>query len=368
MGNDGVTGKMIRLLNFFVGFFDWWLTGLCDFLPVAWREYLCPAADRIYVTVVGEELLLSHTDRQKRARAQQQRFSITERQSISATLKRWSEGKQACHVYGLLAADLVLTRQLSLPLAASDDLRDILAFELERKTPFNPQQVYYDFITEEALDEAHINVRLILVQRETVDLLLVTLRELGIRADVLTFDPEIDINLLPPQHRPERYKKSALELPLLTGLAIIMLATALYLPLLKIDNDMRVLENMSAQFKAEVAELSVREQELDVLYQQSHFLENKRGDQISELEIIRVLTELLPEDTYLSHYVHSNGRLQLQGGSGNASALIAILEDNDGFSATQFHSPIKNDPRTQKERFYIISNTKKSGTHAQPES
>ena len=44
-----------------------------------------------------------------------------------------------------LPADKVLTRTLTLPLATEENLREVLAFQMDRQTPFTVEQVYYDY-------------------------------------------------------------------------------------------------------------------------------------------------------------------------------------------------------------------------------
>jgi hypothetical protein len=46
----------------------------------------------------------------------------------------------------LMPGDKVLTRPLTLPLAAEENLREVLAFEMDQHTPFMSDDVYYDYL------------------------------------------------------------------------------------------------------------------------------------------------------------------------------------------------------------------------------
>ena len=55
------------------------------------------------------------------------------------------------------------------------------------------------------------------------------------------------------------------------------------------------------------------------------------------------------------YFKYANGRLQIQGISSSASALIAILEASQLFKNTSFVSPVTQDRTTGLERFQIAT-------------
>ena len=76
--------------------------------------------------------------------------------------------------------------------------------------------------------------------------------------------------------------------------------------------------------------------------------------------VIDEVTRLLPDNTWLKSFQYANGKLQIQGISSSASALIAILEASQLFNNTRFVSPVTQDRSTGLERFQIATQLKGS--------
>jgi len=71
------------------------------------------------------------------------------------------------------------------------------------------------------------------------------------------------------------------------------------------------------------------------------------------VELLRELTAILPDDTWLDRLQVKGDSVQIIGQSSKASALIGIVESSKLFSGAAFTSPVTTDPRTGKERFML---------------
>jgi len=69
--------------------------------------------------------------------------------------------------------------------------------------------------------------------------------------------------------------------------------------------------------------------------------------------LLRELTVILPDDTWVERLQIKGDSAQIIGQSGKASALIGIVESSKLFSSAAFTSPVTTDPRTGKERFVL---------------
>ena len=69
--------------------------------------------------------------------------------------------------------------------------------------------------------------------------------------------------------------------------------------------------------------------------------------------LINRLSQLIPNDTWLTHFKFNDDHLQIQGQSPSASVLISVLEASPLFSNARFVSPLTQDKRTGMERFQI---------------
>jgi general secretion pathway protein L len=65
-----------------------------------------------------------------------------------------TEDLQVVETVALLPAEKVLRTTLQLPLAAEENLREVIAFEMDRHTPFIADMVYFDFSASDADTQA----------------------------------------------------------------------------------------------------------------------------------------------------------------------------------------------------------------------
>jgi general secretion pathway protein L len=75
-----------------------------------------------------------------------------------------------------------LIRALTLPAQVLPRLREVLAQDLEARTPFRSDMVYSDWYVESEDDDGHLKVRHVVLKRAALDSLLVTLAEAGLVA------------------------------------------------------------------------------------------------------------------------------------------------------------------------------------------
>jgi len=69
-----------------------------------------------------------------------------------------------------IPAERVLTRTLSLPAAAEDNLRQVLSFEMDRQTPFKADQIYFDSrVLGRDASGRNLQVELVLLPRAQLD-------------------------------------------------------------------------------------------------------------------------------------------------------------------------------------------------------
>ena len=71
------------------------------------------------------------------------------------------------------------------------------------------------------------------------------------------------------------------------------------------------------------------------------------------LELLTFLTQLTPEDTWLTHLSLRQGQLILRGESKSAIKYLSELSKTDGFNDVKFASPITRDRGTDLEKFNV---------------
>ena len=127
-------------------FVRWWLAELQGMLPASMRERLQHAQRKVVARVEGTELELFWQEGE--SLQQLDVFSLGQdaevlRRQIQDLLSR-HELEEAPRVL-VMSESGVLRKILTLPLAAEANLRQALAFEMDRHTPFSADQVHFDY-------------------------------------------------------------------------------------------------------------------------------------------------------------------------------------------------------------------------------
>ena len=236
----------------------------------------------------------------------------------------------------------VLMRDITLPLAARENLRQVIGFEMDRFTPFTVDQVYYDYKVKGS-DNAgeRLNVQVVVVPLRKIQPVLDLLTREGIAVDVITAEGlDESLNFLPKAARPKvnlkRLVKRGFPVLLIFSLVIALMLAPL-MQKRKIAIEMQAWEN-NARKKAN-AVLKLREQ----LDQEISALEETRAlwTQAPPLvNVLKELTDLLPNDTSLQQLDIKGNEVTMRGLSLQASSLISLLENAPGFDDPHFLSPV----------------------------
>jgi general secretion pathway protein L len=246
----------------------------------------------------------------------------------------------------------VMRKTLVLPAAVEENLEQALSYDLDRHTPFRPEQVYFDAAVIDRKPAAKtIGVDWVAALKTTVDNAKRQVEDWGGVVVAVVPGPASTrptrLNLIPHEARPHSalWRRWQLWAPT-AALAVCVLAV-LAVPLLQ-KREYAIALNKQTESAREQAEAS------DALRTQ---LEHQQGDYNYALakkyaypgavQIIDDVTRLLPDDTWITQLeVKSTVRgkdnvreLTLRGESANAGALISTLEDSKLVEQAALQSP-----------------------------
>jgi general secretion pathway protein L len=254
-----------------------------------------------------------------------------------------------------LPADAVLTRDTTLPVQVRDNLRHVMGYELDRLTPFKADEVFYDAqITGTVARGSKIAVRLALCRRDRVGDWLDRLREGGAPAARLTWQGAWPgANLLPPAERPRPRRLDAL-LNALLGLSLAVLTAAvLATPLWQKQAQQKMLDRELAAVRVRAEEVARVREDLERARLGSVEVLNRKRAQPRMTDMLRELTDLLPDNTWVQTMNYRDGEVDIRGESDQATALIGLLEQGPGIDNVSFRSPVMQVAATGTERFHI---------------
>lgn len=344
-------------------FFAWWGGELASLLPTQVRTRLLRGPEVLLLDMQSDGL---------RVRRERTGDLLAQIEWSAAPEEQRAAFVRACRgidiadrrLILLLPSDSALQRRLHLPQAAATDLRRVVGYEIDRQTPFKPEQVWYDVrVLGHDAASAQLQVELIAVPRATVEPLLAQLTNLAIAPDAVDVETDQDFaisrsgtNLLPPAQRPRRPHPRRRINAILAAACIVLAVVAM---LQWLDNRQAALAAMQSQVDA----LHVQAREASSLREQlfnaagaSGFLAVRKRATPSPLEVLRDLTARLPTDTWLQRFsLDSQGQLAMQGESAKAAGLIDTLRDSALIAEPKLQGVIQPDPTTHKEHFDLAA-------------
>lgn len=353
-------------------FFSWWGRELLACLPERWRAFVSDRSESLLVGATPEAFVVwrergdairecGRIARDLPAEAQAEQF----RQMRDAI-----EDPNARTVF-CIDGDRVLTRVLSLPAATTDNLAQVLAFEMDRQTPFKADQVYFDSrVVGQDASGRNAQVELVLIPRERLDAELASLP--GGAAHVDGVDAwkgaagaaRRHVNLLPPD---KRTRRRDLRLPLNLGLA----AAAVILLVLNMDESLANRASALEAMRTEVDDAAKQAKQVAALKKTltdsisgANFLSDRKRKGPTTVGLIDDITRRMPLDTYLERLQIENKTVQLQGQATEAAKLIALLGASPCLGNPGFQGQVQPDPRSGKERFQINADLKECNPQA----
>jgi general secretion pathway protein L len=252
----------------------------------------------------------------------------------------------------------ILRKRVRLPAAASGNLRQLLAYEIERETPFSAGELYWDYrLRRDAVQEAQIEIDLILVPRDRVAPLVAVAAEAGLDPLALEVPGEVvgdDSDLLriqlgdDPVHRPR--DRSLL---VLAGVTAGLVVLAIAAPLVRQSLAIAKAEAAFDAAKAEAGTAAKLRQEFDQLANTADFIAAERARAGSPLQAVAAATRLFPDDTYLTAFNLDGNRLAMTGFSQDAASLIARLAGAAELRDPAFTGPVTRAAGSNLEAFAI---------------
>jgi len=331
--------------------FKGWVRTLLHCLPRPLRRYIALRRPRLIVQPRGDdaELLRELLDERESIGGLDLRTGGPLVANIGAGKQSWDETVLE------LPSSRVLVRDINLPIQVRDNLHRVVGYELDRLTPFKPEDVLYDVqVVEIVARGTKVQAKLAVCRRDVVSDWLDRLREAGAPASRITWvGGWPGANLLPVTERPRQRRISSWITLSLLGLVLTLLAAALITPLWQKSEEQRVLSRELRKVRIQAEEVEQVRDELERARLGSVEVLNRKREQPRMTDLLREVTDLLPDETWVQTLNFKDGEIDIRGESTQATALIGLLEKGAGISGVTFRSPVMQVASTGKERFHI---------------
>jgi general secretion pathway protein L len=350
--------NMIAIANPVSRFFAWWFGELRACVPDRLRKLIAHKPSVVITPRDGSAHITLH--RRGRVRSLGQ-VPLTTQSAAQGALAGLLAGisLRRLDAFVNVPADYVLRRSVALPMEAAENLREVLAFEMDRHTPFKAGEVAYDYrvvatdaTTRKLTVDLAVVPRTMLAQAASIaETLGLTTHRIGIIGEDHKWDRAF--NFRPYEESDARSATPRLLLLGLTVTACILAVIAWYLPLYFEHRALAFYEARLAETRTIALQTENLRKRLTADMDFSRFLINRRASTPTFTSVLADITNRLPDDTWLTQLQLQDGKLTLTGFSPSAATLIAPLEASPLLTEVRFGSPVTPDPQAGGESFNI---------------
>lgn len=355
-------------------FLRWWGGELAALLPPSWRAMFAAGNARVlYEAGIGTpdsatlELRLEEGARETLLTSLPLADSSGEHAAGDADARlsaavdaALGEARSERERWLLLPGGQVLRRRFLLPVAATEQLREVMRHELDRQTPFRAEQVSYDCRVL-AIDPVskQAQVELLVLPKDKLD---AALAPLGALADGLTGVDARDgdgrplrANLLPPERRHPRNLRALWINAGLSALALIALLFGLAHTLENRRAALRELQATVESRRNEARLANALDTQLTQAIEGAGFLARARAAKPPMLAVLADISRRLPNSTWIERFSQAENQVNLTGTSTEATALVQRLQGSSLLRTPALSGSVQPDAATGRDRFTLTA-------------
>jgi general secretion pathway protein L len=288
-------------------FWRWWTDELMSMLPPEWRERLTKRS-HIVAEVRGNDLI----------------YRNEENGSLLAAKPRGP-------IKFLIPSDQVLLRQIDLPLLPLSDVKRMVALDIDRLTPFQVDQVYFDAdVVSRDQESGRQQVAVGVLPRTTAEQVLGFVRErdlvpaaIGVAARNGTAAPNFDFlsAMRDAQGGDAAQRRSLYWWGAAAALLVINIGFLTYRDSSRLDELRQTVE--SQQAPVNIA-LRTRDKVEHEAARRTLLLQSKQ--RTSPLPVLNAVTQVLPQDAWVSRFEWNGRTVHIRGQRKTSNDILARLE------------------------------------------
>lgn len=359
-------------MDFIQTFFIWWKNGLLMWLPLSIQTKL-QQKPYIQCSLNEQYLLLSLIDS---AGQTQDTLSIdlsvdketgTNEPADSSIQKAtdWLAKRKNLDCLFLINEGQRLIKTIKMPGGARNNLKEMIRFEIDRQTPFNYDQVYvgYKIKNDDKSKGQSFTLTLAITPKKVLLTIKESLKALHLEVDSLITHDSDGIIKTPLSETSKALDTRTLSIIFFTGLMLALGFYLLYQPINFYEKSSSEMQSSMAFSKKQTEAYLALKTKKTELTGYSYFLDEKLTGYQKRINILKYLTTILPQHTWLNNIDIQDSELVLSGESSTASDLVALLTSSGLFSNVQFNAPTRKNPTSGKDQFKIRATLNASSKH-----
>ncbi|HUN38858.1 MAG TPA: PilN domain-containing protein [Acetobacteraceae bacterium] len=248
----------------------------------------------------------------------------------------------------------LLERPVDLPLAAERDLNRVIGYEMDRLTPFGASDVvWHAAVVKRDVAQRQLRVRLSLVPRRALQPCLDLLRRAGVAptwVEASAADGTLRRIALAASRRERGGRKS---IRAMTGVVAALAIAAVVTPFITQALSRAATERAIAALAPKVDRVEALRQRIAAKVVNADALTAEQSHVGDALQVLAAVTDIVPDDSYLTELTLHGGKLGLSGQSPAAARLILALSADPAFRNPAFAAPVTRTQDGHAEEFVI---------------
>jgi general secretion pathway protein L len=248
-----------------------------------------------------------------------------------------------------------LQREAELPLAAEAHLAAVCANELERWTPWRPDQAVFAVkVLERSEAEGKILIELVAVPRFVFSRPAEILKEsgltlIGLLRERPSQNPQF-IEVEPESSRTTKVLRRARTAAIAAACGLVLLVAGAFAYKLM---TIRGLQDRLDQMGGGVEEAQKLAESAKRITYQLRYADEVKFGRASPITVLNGLSELMPDDSWLEAMSMEGDQVTLQGRARDALSLLPLLNSSGRFQDVKFESEVVRDPEGGLDTFNI---------------
>jgi general secretion pathway protein L len=334
-------------------YFTWWVSQMRDLLPKRTRAAETASTEILIVESDSAGSMLTASMRRGDRVTTLGRFP-SDPTGLVALRNAAALGGRPIPVW-LRPSAVMLEKQLSFPLVAERELGRVLAYEMDRETPFTADEVWWNWqVDTRDKTSGQLSLTLFLLPKANGQAIVAALAESGLRPSVIDTATaggqrhQIQLDDT-PVHRIVLSGKTRMLAAVCLALAVI----ALIAPFIRQSLALGHAEARVAELKPQVDEVQQLRRRIESAGQGASALAMEQAGSADPLKVLAETTQVLPDDTHLTDLSLHKHKLSVSGQSEEAAKLIGLLTADPLFKNPAFTSAVTHVQGSKADAFSI---------------
>ncbi len=249
---------------------------------------------------------------------------------------------------------LLMEKHIVLPLAAEREIEGVVAYAMDRETPFTADEVWWSIAVERRdAAEEKLALRLSVVPRRALADLLGLLEHAGLRPTTLVAAAGDGTHRHIRLAAGGKASWRARTMPLAAAACALLALGASAVPFLRQAMALSAVEDRIAALKPLVDQADALRRRIDGGGTGGDILAAEAERLGDPLKVLAATTAVLPDDTYLTEFAMRQRQVSLVGQSADAAQLIGALAHDASFRDPAFAAPVTRMKDANRDLFSI---------------